>query len=77
MFKAPLVYIVSLDMLWIFFLIPMFIMLQKYGIKPNFAKERIRPSLIIFFVFLKKIAMTGSSANQMDRANMIHTVAYH
>ena len=33
----------------------------NYGIKPNVPKDRIRPPLVFFFAFLKKITTTGSS----------------
>ena len=33
----------------------------KYEIKPNFAKDRIKPPLVIFSEFLKKNTTTGSS----------------
>jgi hypothetical protein len=32
-----------------------------YEIKPNFAKDRIKPPFVIFSAFLKKITTTGSS----------------
>jgi hypothetical protein len=46
-----------------FLLYKIFFAKIEYGIKANFAQDRIRPPLVIFSAFLEKITMTGSSAN--------------